>query len=101
MTPHEFQHLGLGDIVRHRQSGEGYVITWNGGGGEYHMAMRQIHLSNPQEWNLVSRAYYGKKLTDLEDPPTKAPTWLTIVFGVLIVYGVVHLLADVWRILNV
>jgi hypothetical protein len=45
--------LRPGDVVRNIGSGEAYVVLENVGRGA--IAVRTIHVSNPQEWVLVSR----------------------------------------------
>lgn len=47
------ESLKPGDIVRHRTSGDGYIVTANNGNGTA-VAVRTITLSNPSEWLLVS-----------------------------------------------
>lgn len=44
----DFSNLQRGDIVRNIGSGESYVVDANY--GDYCIAMRSVHMSNPSEW---------------------------------------------------
>lgn len=43
-----------GDIISHKSSLEGYIVTANY--GSYAIAVRTQHISNPSEWNIVQKA---------------------------------------------
>lgn len=51
MTPHQFKNLQQGDIVRPRWSGNSYVVTGNY--GDFVLAVRTVHMANPEEWDLI------------------------------------------------
>jgi hypothetical protein len=48
----DINKLRPGDIVRHKSGSEGYIVTDNY--GYFAIAVRTIHISNPNEWVLVS-----------------------------------------------
>lgn len=51
MTEDQFKALRVGDLVRHKLSGDAYVIV-----DEVRLiAVRAVNLTNPPEWNLVDR----------------------------------------------
>ena len=53
MTPSEMKNLQPGDVVRPSGSGIGYIVTAN-----YHhriTAVRTVDITNPAEWNLVTK----------------------------------------------
>ena len=51
LTKDEFEDLRIGDIVRNKASGEGYIITANY--GNRITAVRTVDIINPDEWLLV------------------------------------------------
>jgi hypothetical protein len=53
MSREEFARLCLGDIVRGKVSGEAYVVTGNY--GERVTAVRTADLTNPDEWEVITR----------------------------------------------
>ena len=53
MNEFEFLTLNRGDIVRHKTSATGYVITANHGGRA--TAVKTIDITNPDEWDLVAK----------------------------------------------
>lgn len=53
MTKEELQRLDRGDIIRHRTSGDAMVVTTNY--GSHAVAVRTEHVSNPDEWLLISK----------------------------------------------
>ncbi len=57
MTEKEMSELKRGDIVRHIQTGRSYVIlrTVVNAGGDYHIAIRTMVVSNPHEWEGVKK----------------------------------------------
>jgi len=55
MTEEEFRELNSGDLVRHlRGDGTAYQVAANY--GSYVIAVRVIHMSNPEEWVLAGKA---------------------------------------------
>ena len=42
-----------GDIVRHKQSAEGVLVTANY--GNFAIAVRTTHISNPSEWEMIQK----------------------------------------------
>lgn len=50
------QSLRTGDIIRHVNSTEGMVVTQNH--GTRVTAVRTQDVSNPAEWNLISKCSY-------------------------------------------
>lgn len=56
MMPDKFWKLQPGDIVRHAESGESYMVTSNY--GERVTAVRTVDLTNPHEWQLALKAKY-------------------------------------------
>ena len=54
MTEDEMRKLIDGDIVRHRGSGEPYIVTGNF--GQTVTAVRQAHITNPDEWEVVVKS---------------------------------------------
>lgn len=50
--------LKPGDIIQHRSTGESYVVTANY--GDYAIAVRTVHVSNPDEWLVVGRSVIGR-----------------------------------------
>lgn len=53
MTEDQMLRLQVGDIVRHRHSADGVVVTGNY--GTHLIAVRTVRISNPHEWTLVSK----------------------------------------------
>ncbi len=53
MTGEEFKGLDHGDIIRHVNSINACVVTGNY--GEYVVAVKTYHVTNPNEWELVKR----------------------------------------------
>ena len=53
MTPEEMKALQPGDLVRHPFLEHAYVITGNY--GTHVTAVRQVLITNPQEWEIVPR----------------------------------------------
>ena len=53
------QDLRPGDIVQHVITGMSYVVTDNY--GEYAIAVRTAHITNPSEWKLVNRPATRRK----------------------------------------
>lgn len=53
MTEEEFKKLDTGDIVRLHHDGASYVVTFNYGG--HVTAVRTMDMTNPREWQLVSK----------------------------------------------
>lgn len=51
MTHEEFASLKVGDIVRGKSSGQGYVVAAHYGSRV--TAVRTADLTNPSEWDLV------------------------------------------------
>jgi hypothetical protein len=51
------QNLAVGDIVRHKLTGDGYVIIYTD--GKNIMATRTLAISNPDEWERVGYTLYG------------------------------------------
>lgn len=47
----KISQLKSGDIVKNKGSAYGYVITANY--GNYAIGVRTIHISNPNEWEIV------------------------------------------------
>ena len=63
MKQKEFDTLAIGDIVRHKHSASSVVITQSF--GDTKVAVRTLLVSNPDEWDLMSkhgniRPYQGK-----------------------------------------
>ena len=59
MTKEDFQKLNIGDIVRHRNSGSSVIITANY--KDYVIGVKTYHLTNFDEWLLISKANYKNK----------------------------------------
>ena len=53
MTPAQFAALTTGDIVRHKHASEAMVVTANY--GRTVIAVRAVHMTNPDEWLLIER----------------------------------------------
>lgn len=51
MTPEQFSKLKTGDLVCPKHGTHGYVVLANY--GNYVIAVRHVHMTNPQEWDLV------------------------------------------------
>ena len=59
MNVTDFQMLTSGDLVRSKLSNECYLVTGGNYGGDPHgrvTASRTVDMTNPSEWELVSRA---------------------------------------------
>lgn len=54
----EGEPLRPGDIIQHLATGESYVVTANY--GDYAIAVRTVHVSNPDEWLVVGRSVIGR-----------------------------------------
>lgn len=54
--------LQPGDIIRHRMDKDSYVVTANY--GTYAIAVRTVHLSNPNEWEVIGRSVLTEKGSD-------------------------------------
>jgi hypothetical protein len=46
--------LQPGDIIRHVNGADGYIVTGNA--GDHVIAVRVMHVTNPRDWLLISRA---------------------------------------------
>lgn len=55
MTEQEFADLKPGDVVRHANGSDGYIVHANYGNRNI-IAILAIHLGNPHEWLLISKA---------------------------------------------
>lgn len=55
MTQEEFDALDLGDIVRGKASGDGYVVIGHAHTSHrrYVIAVREVTMTHPDEWDLV------------------------------------------------
>ena len=51
MTQDEMKALKLGDVVRHKSSSDGYIVTANY--GTRVMLVRTADMTNPEEWSTV------------------------------------------------
>lgn len=56
MTPEQFKHLSTGDLVRHINDKDIYVVTANF--GSHITAVKTVDMTNPPEWVLVGKADY-------------------------------------------
>ena len=56
MTEDEFKNLTRGDIVRHKGLGDSWLIDMSYGNRK--TAIRTVDLTNPDEWELISKANY-------------------------------------------
>lgn len=56
MTEQDRQKLNRGDLIRHR-NGDSYIVIHSLPTREHHtiIAVREIEVSNPDEWETVSR----------------------------------------------
>jgi hypothetical protein len=54
MTKEEFKLLDRGDIVRHKGSSGSLIVLSNDGNSV--IAIRESHLTNPDEWDLLFKA---------------------------------------------
>ena len=52
MTDKKFSELEAGNVVRHKDSGNGYIVTGNY--GIMVSVVRTINIVNPKEWIVVS-----------------------------------------------
>jgi hypothetical protein len=53
MDPITFEKLDIGDIIRHKNSSDGYVVT--GHYGETKIVTRTLTVTNPDEWDLIRK----------------------------------------------
>lgn len=56
MTREEFQKLDAGDLIRHKSASTALVVTANY--GSHVTAVRTQNVTNPDEWDLLSKAYH-------------------------------------------
>jgi hypothetical protein len=54
-TAADLAQLNAGDVVRHRGTGEAYVVLRRAVNGEPALALRSIIVSNPLEWEIVGK----------------------------------------------
>lgn len=66
MTEDQFKKLKAGDIVRHKRSSQGVIVTANYGGRV--TAIRTHDLTQPHEWDLVLIAEYRDADADDSQP---------------------------------
>jgi hypothetical protein len=57
-TAADLAQLNPGDVVRHRGSGEVYVVLRQAVNGESALAVCHIIVSNPLEWDIVGKVAY-------------------------------------------
>jgi len=60
MTDEEFDGLQAGDIIRHRNASQGYIVHSNYKSGGVLIVRSQL-ASNPPEWDLILKADYSKE----------------------------------------
>jgi predicted secreted protein len=53
MTIEDLERLNRGAIVRHRLSGNTYVVDHKEEGGRVAVAVRTVTVTNPDEWSVV------------------------------------------------
>ena len=54
MTPQEFAHLRMGDIIAHTDEYTTYIVTGNY--GDHVTVVRTIDIANPTEWDVRYKA---------------------------------------------
>ena len=54
MNDKEFRELKEGDVVRHKMSSQGFIVTGNY--GDRKIITRTQFISNPPEWDLVAES---------------------------------------------
>jgi len=59
MTDNELKNLNTGDIIRHLSSGDSLVVTGNN--GDTATAVRTCEITNPIEWQLISKHHLNDK----------------------------------------
>jgi len=64
MTRDQFQHLQVGDLVRHKLDHRSLIVTANYGNRV--MAVAAVDITNIEEWDLVAKATYEKMSSDQE-----------------------------------
>lgn len=62
MTESEFKTIGRGDLIRHKHDPHALVVESND--GRTIIAVRVVHVCNPPEWDLISRANHEEKLKE-------------------------------------
>lgn len=78
MEIEEFRELGRGDIVRHRRTGESYVIDSVTGSGKCssYRAVRSVGVTNREEWERVPsvrEAFLAAELRAMKAMPSAPP----------------------------
>lgn len=58
MKKDNFNNLDRGDIVKHKEFRETYVVTANY--GSYVVAVNTVHMSNSSEWDLLLKANHER-----------------------------------------
>ncbi len=56
----DLAQLNPGDVVRHRGSGEVYVVLRQAVNDKPALAVRHITVSNPPEWDIVGKVAYRR-----------------------------------------
>lgn len=58
MTQDEFDTLDIGDIVRGKASGDGFVVVGHAHTVKqrYVIAVREVTMTQPHEWDLVKKS---------------------------------------------
>ena len=65
MTRDEFEHLQVGDLVRHKLDHRSLIVTANYGNRV--MAVAAVDITNTDEWEVVAKATY-QKVSSTKDP---------------------------------
>lgn len=60
MTEAEFKKLARGDLIRHKHDHRALVVESSN--GRTAIAVRVEHVTNPPEWELISKADHEDKL---------------------------------------
>ena len=58
-----FKDLERGDIIKHKTQEQTYVVSGNY--GSHVIAITSVHMSNPDEWDLVLKANHTRPIKDV------------------------------------
>lgn len=72
MTEDELRSLKPGDVVRHRRNGQSFQVLGNFGGRV--TAVDLADVTNPNEWEVVSRSISSREIDSLLRPHLYCPT---------------------------